>query len=366
MEDVLFGPNGATFKCSGPEAYPRLSDHGPLFEIRPPVLNSACPWATTLEDLRALYDCPYTGAVTTRTTTLNGFPHDPNVHQHTFFKISRGAAEMGQLTDASDSSSLNTLGYSPFNLQEYMDMIQDIVEVVDEKTPNKLFIVSVTGTPKEVAKCYTDLVKFRENNGIVVAMEINLSCPNIPDKPPPAYKGDYLFEYLYEVACAMVAETTINYAPIAVGLKLPPFTYQGQFYEIVGALKKLKYFHSGLKDVCPINFITTTNTLGSSLVLSVYSDAPAIASASGSGIGGLAGAALHPLALGNVKTLRGLLDQHEVLKDIVIIGVGGVCDGDGYRRMRSVGANAVAVATALGVQGLEVFAKIHKEEGPQW
>ena len=28
--------------------------------IDPPLLNSACPWSTTLEDIKALYDSPYT------------------------------------------------------------------------------------------------------------------------------------------------------------------------------------------------------------------------------------------------------------------------------------------------------------------
>jgi hypothetical protein len=35
---------------------------GPL-KIDPPLLNSASPWATTLEDIQALYECPFTGAV---------------------------------------------------------------------------------------------------------------------------------------------------------------------------------------------------------------------------------------------------------------------------------------------------------------
>lgn len=46
-----------------------------------PVFNSACPWASSAEDLAALYVCPHTAAVTTRTTTLKGFAEDPSVHQ---------------------------------------------------------------------------------------------------------------------------------------------------------------------------------------------------------------------------------------------------------------------------------------------
>lgn len=53
-----------------------------------------------------------------------------------------------------------------------------------------------------------------------------------------------------------------------------------------------------------------------------------------------------------------MLDAHDELGQIKIIGVGGVADGAGYRRMRSVGAYAVAVGTALGREGIGVFEKI--------
>lgn len=109
-----------------------------------------------------------------------------------------------------------------------------------------------------------------------------------------------------------------------------------------------------------IDFLTTTNTLGTSLVLT-DTLSPALGSLSGTGLGGLAGAALHPLALGNVATFRKLLDEHPATENIMIIGVGGVEDYGGFARMRKVGAEAVAVATALGRYGVDVFQRIAKE-----
>lgn len=67
---------------------------------------------------------------------------------------------------------------------------------------------------------------------------------------------------------------------------------------------------------------------------------------------------MHPLALGNVKTIRKLLDQHDELKHIDIIGVGGVQDFAGFERFMNIGAAAVAVGTALGKEGVGVFEKI--------
>lgn len=49
--------------------------------IDPPLMNSSSPWASSLRDIEELYDCPFTGGVTTRTATLNGFQEDPAIHQ---------------------------------------------------------------------------------------------------------------------------------------------------------------------------------------------------------------------------------------------------------------------------------------------
>ncbi len=42
-------------------------------DITPPLLNASCAWSSDLAQLKALYDSSYTGAITTRTATLNGY-----------------------------------------------------------------------------------------------------------------------------------------------------------------------------------------------------------------------------------------------------------------------------------------------------
>ncbi|KAI1490098.1 hypothetical protein F5X96DRAFT_637966, partial [Biscogniauxia mediterranea] len=81
------------------------------------------------------------------------------------------------------------------------------------------------------------------------------------------------------------------------------------------------------------------------------------------GIGGMAGPPLHPLALGNVAALRARLDARPETAHVKIIGVGGVADAAGYRRMRAVGAAAVGVASALGRRGVGVFGEIERGLG---
>lgn len=57
--------------------------------IDPPLLNSSCAWASEETQLRDLFDCEFTGAITTRTATLTGFKENSAVHTvclYLFFK----------------------------------------------------------------------------------------------------------------------------------------------------------------------------------------------------------------------------------------------------------------------------------------
>jgi len=231
----------------------------------------------------------------------------------------------------------------------------------------KPVIVSVTGSAEEIAECYSLICTTQSTVQMPLAMEINLSCPNIPGKTPPAYNTASLREYLAALKVAIDVGLTKSggVTQIPVGIKIPPYTYAEQFEGLVGVL--VESGQNSMKPVylpSPISFITAVNTLGSSLLLSDGESAtPALSSANGTGIGGLAGAPLHPLALGNVATLRRLLDQSgsEEVKGIVVIGVGGVEDKAGFERMRSVGAGAVGVGTALGRKGVAIFGEIVSE-----
>ncbi|KAF2172310.1 hypothetical protein M409DRAFT_63034 [Zasmidium cellare ATCC 36951] len=327
----------------------------PLPNIDPPLLNSACPWATTKEDLQALFDCESTGAVTIRTSLLDGFDHNPSIHQYAFFDASDHTpqpANSAHATPTSNSGSLNTLGYSPILFSEYLSILIKVVQessLPQQVQDSKPFIVSVTGSARAVAECYRKIQGTQAHLSIPLCMEINLSCPNIPDKPPPAYSSSALAEYLHALAGI---DTTAGQRRVAIGIKTPPYTYHDQYQSLIDALL------AGSSSKGPVDFITATNTLGSCLILQDSDGKPALDSASGEGIGGMAGAPLHPLSLGNVRTIRSMLDQHEKLRDIDIIGVGGVCDKTSFDRMRSVGASVMGVGTALGREGVQVFGKI--------
>lgn len=308
--------------------------------------------------------------MTTRTSLLQGFGHDDAIHQYAFFNPhDHSSSSDGENTNDSinqipptSTGSLNTLGYSPIPLATYLSFITKITTTAAAASQNtqatKPFIISITGSPVDIAESYRLIsaaqLKIPSINPLCI--EINLSCPNIPDKPPPAYSKTALLEYLHALGTAQQQQQESAAAPrIAVGLKTPPYTYADQFRTLIDALLEAA-------PRCEISFLTATNTLGSSLLLrppTNHADhSPVLSSASGLGIGGLAGAPLHPLALGNVKTLRALLDSYDELRGVKVIGIGGVSDSDGFARMRAVGASVVGVGTALGREGTAVFGNI--------
>ncbi|KAI5852385.1 hypothetical protein BZA05DRAFT_425600 [Tricharina praecox] len=299
----------------------------------PALLNSASPWASTSADLLSLYLSPFTGGVTTRTSLLpTPFPHDPRIHQHHLFS----------------TSSVNTYGYSPSPLTSYLSWIREIVRGTGAPQ-TKPFIVSITGGADAVAAGVHEIATFAATHNLRLFAEINLSCPNIPGAPPPAYSAEGLGSYLQLLPEQM---------GVPVGIKLPPFTYPAQFDAVLDVVARYP---------AALSFITATNSLGGALHLSAPPSLsvdggkriwqPTLSSPAGTGVGGLAGEAIHWLAVGNVDSLRRGLDERG-LGGVVVIGVGGVGDRDGMVRMLTVGAGAVGVATALGREGVEVFERI--------
>ncbi|MCJ1474711.1 dihydroorotate dehydrogenase [Lambiella insularis] len=325
----------------------------------PPLLNSANVWASTEDDLEALYQSPHTGAITIRTSLLNGFRHDDSIHQYCYLdpeSMVTDRPNTRSITDGStlkvhSASSLNTLGYSPTPLREYIAMVERIEKRVctDGIRSFKPVIFSITGNAGEIVECGRLLELQGRHCSSQFMMEINMSCPNIVNKPPPAYSKEGLLSYLHALQAAKLA--------LPIGIKTPPYTYQSQFENLIGALLEVSSATHG----CPISFITAVNTLGSCFAPRDSMNTPAVASANGSGVGGLAGAALHPLALGNVLTIKRMLNEHVALKDITIIGVGGVSDCAGFDRMMAAGASAVGVGTALGTHGVVVFETMNCE-----
>lgn len=182
-----------------------------------------------------------------------------------------------------------------------------------------------------------------------IAVELNTSCPNIPGAPPSGYTFSSLQPLLRVLAAAHAADATLT-----LGLKLPPYTFRGQFTDALAGL-------AALAAPCPFAFLTCTNTLGNALLFADGVGAFAVPTA----VGGVAGDSLHALALGNVYTFRQLLAAQDArdtgLAGIKIIGVGGVTSRAAAARMTQAGADAVGCATLFGKEGVRAFENLGKE-----
>lgn len=261
-------------------------------------------------------------------------------------------------------------------------------------TVHKPIIISVTSDvddPASLASMVSQIQVFRKKIGdqtgsgnAQIAIELNTSCPNIKNIPPPGYDFGSLRPLLRVLAEAYVQDPTLT-----IGLKLPPFVHEQQFHSVLDQITPLNLdtaLHEqdsiqatangpGVRGGTDsfVSFLTCTNTLGNSLLFADQSLPGTLPSSSSSTeelnpstkfalptvLGGLAGEALHPLALGNVyrlsQSLRNLTKDQSSASRIKIIGVGGVTSKEAKKRMIQVGADVVACATLLGREGVKAF-----------
>lgn len=114
-------------------------------ELQTPVFPSANPWVSEIAQLRELYTSPYTGAVTTRTATLEGYPQDASIHGVRRDRVvallfrRKLTAFLPQHTFLPNGSSLNTYGLSPHPLAYYIEAVRTILS--ENPTSRKPFII---------------------------------------------------------------------------------------------------------------------------------------------------------------------------------------------------------------------------------
>lgn len=276
---------------------------------------------------------------------------------------------------SASSTTLNSYGYSPHPLKSYINWVFTLLTTPTSagQLANKPVIISITAAKPHdleemvaaiqelrtrVRATRTSQATDRTTDGVeLIAVELNTSCPNIKNAPPPSYDLPSLNPFLLVLAAAYYADPTLT-----IGLKLPPYLYATCFHDAISAISAFSW-----SDGNPFAFITCTNTLGSSLL---YTDQLSLAPptdivpALPTPLGGLGGDAIHPIALGNVYTFAQLLSAHsdEAMRRVVVIGVGGVTSAAAAGRMFKAGAKVVECATLLGQQGIIAFSAILKKD----
>jgi dihydroorotate dehydrogenase (NAD+) catalytic subunit len=147
----------------------------------------------------------------------------------------------------------------------------------------------------------------------VVAVEVNLSCPNLEGR-------NAIFAHDLELSAAVIGATAACGRPRWAKLS----ANTDRIVDVAGAVAR-----AGAEAV------TCINTL-----LGLAYDPATRRPALGAGGGGLSGPAIHPVAV------RAVHDVHAAHPDVPIIGVGGVRTGWDATELLLAGATAVQVGTA--------------------
>jgi dihydroorotate dehydrogenase (NAD+) catalytic subunit len=147
----------------------------------------------------------------------------------------------------------------------------------------------------------------------VVAVEVNLSCPNLD--------GHDMFAQSSRAAADVIA-AVVDGVSVPVWAKLT-----AQVADLVPIARAVH--------AAGATAVTLINTLPA-MVLDIERRAPVL----GAGGGGLSGPAIHPVAV------RSVYDVHGAVPDLPIVGVGGVANGAAAVELLLAGASAVQVGTA--------------------
>ncbi len=172
-------------------------------------------------------------------------------------------------------------------------------------------VVSIWGRTVEEYREAAELIA--EHGHGVVAIEVNLSCPNLEG-------GRHLFAHDPELAAEVIRATDV--AGLPRWAKLSANT--DRLVDVSAAVA-----------TAGAEAVTLINTL-----LAMVIDTERAQPALGAGGGGLSGPAIHPVAV------RAVYEVHAALPDLPIVGVGGIDSAETAVEMLMAGASAVQVGTA--------------------
>lgn len=217
-----------------------------------------------------------------------------------------------------DTFSLNSLGLPNPGKDYYIHKLPEMVKIAHDF--GKPIFVSVAGfSPEE----YGILVEVAIQGG-ADAVELNLGCPNIWDggkqKRIACFDLKLMHEILFEEVSRRVGQNHI------IGVKPSPFS-DPIYLEEFGCMLKGGF----------VKFITAVNTFPNAFALD-KSGKPRITPAGG--LAGLAGSALKPIALGQIKQYRAILPEY-----VQIAGAGGCRSGQDIMDFKRVGATVVQMNT---------------------
>lgn len=261
-----------------------------VYLANPVMTASGC--AASGKELDRVFDITSLGAMITKSIMLEA-------------REGRATPRMAE----TPSGMLNSIGLQGPGVDRFIT--HDLAWLAERGVP---VIVSIAGTTVHE---YAELTRRLRSAPGVVAIEVNISCPNHDDR-------DHVFA-CYPDAAAKVIESVRRSAPydLPIFAKLSPDVTD--IVEIAQAVMK-----------AGADGLTLINTL-----LGMAIDTKTLRPVLSAGKGGLSGPAIKPVAL------RCIYEVREALPEVPIIGVGGITTGVDALTFLAAGANAISIGTGV-------------------
>ena len=257
-------------------------------ELRAPVMT-ASGTAGYGTELAGYLDLGALGAVVTKSLAAYEWPGNPAPRLH-----------------PTPQGMINAVGLQGPGVQYWLDHV-----VGDLVASGATVVASIWGRSREDYAQAAELLAAAPPE--VVAVEVNLSCPNLEGRGS-------IFAHDVSLSADVIAATAACRRPRWAKLS----ANTDRIIEVADAV-----MGAGAEAV------TCINTL-----LGLAYDPTTLAPTLGAGGGGLSGRAIHPIAV------RAVHDVHRALPDVPIIGVGGVASAWDAIELMLAGATAVQVGTA--------------------
>lgn len=221
--------------------------------------------------------------------------------------------------------SVNSMGLPNNGIEYYIDYIRNLPK-------DKHCFLSIANIDNDDTAA---IMQYVNELDYIKYPEINVSCPNIIGKEQLAYNYEALDDFLTNI---MDKNYTKPY-----GLKLPPY-FDPIHINLVG----------DIVDSHPnIVFLSCVNSVGNVLHIDMDTEKSVIVPKSG--LGGLGGDYILPVALSNVYQFKKRLPY------IDIIGCGGIRSGEDVFKHILVGATFVQIGTHLNRKGIGCIERIEEE-----
>jgi dihydroorotate dehydrogenase (NAD+) catalytic subunit len=206
------------------------------------------------------------------------------------------------------SGMLNAIGIQNKGVDHFI--AEDLPWLLKRKAA---VVASIAGNTVEEFVRVAD--KLRTGGRGIVAVEVNISCPNLEDK-------NNMFSHSVKATSEVVAEVRKSLSRVPLFPKLSPNVTS--LVDIAGAA-----VDAGADGVSLVNTVF-------GMAIDVETRRPKLAGV----VGGLSGPAIHPVAV------RAVHEVHRAFPTVPIIGQGGVASATDAVQLILAGASAVAVGTA--------------------